>query len=75
MGFKLFLNIIYLREREAGAQFPREHRTDEHHPKQNEKHCSQNQLNKQIPAVIPRMRQSKHRGSAQIRKIILYMNI
>lgn len=38
---KHLLNINYLRGGEAEAQFPKEHRSDEHHQKQNEKHCSQ----------------------------------
>lgn len=72
---KHLLNINYLRGGEAEAQFPKEQRSDEHHLKQNEKHCSQNQLNKQIPNIIPSLTHSKHRGSTQIRNPVLYMNI
>lgn len=72
---KHLLNINYLRGGEAEAQFPKEHRSDEHHLKQNEKHSRQNQLNKQIPTITPGPTHSKHRGSAQIRNPALYMNI
>lgn len=76
MGYKVskhILNINYLRGGDAEAQFPKVRRSDEHHLRQNEKECSQNQLNKQIPTIVPSVTRSEHRGSAQIRK--LHMNM
>ncbi len=71
---KHLLNINHLRGGEAEAQFPKGHRSDEHRLKQNEKHCSQNQLNKQILTITPDLTHNKHRGSLQIRNSALYMN-
>lgn len=38
---KHLLNINYGRGGEADAQFPKDHRSDEHRLEQNEKNCSQ----------------------------------